>query len=128
MGQTAADLALALLEARVEEGLEDEHAKDDRGRAPEAPAALAQRITPRQGRRDEVRRGVIVEDRVDLPQGEIPELVTVGEGALLGGVRATLSPSRMRTPFGNACVLTYFVAAGPRKHWRHRSFLHREVG
>ena len=77
--QTAADLALALVEGPVEQVLQDQHPEDDLRRRPEAPPAPALAVAPAQGLDHLVHQPVIREHRVDRAERRIPELVAVGK-------------------------------------------------
>jgi hypothetical protein len=77
--QTAAHLALALVEAPLGQMLEHEHAQDDRGRRAESPPPRALGMAPDQRVRDQLDQGLVFEERVDPAQRGIPELIGIGE-------------------------------------------------
>jgi hypothetical protein len=77
--QAPPHLPLALIEAPVVEVLEDEHPQDHGSRRPQSAPTPTLRMTPRQRLGDAVDESIVVEQRIDLSQDGIPELIAVGQ-------------------------------------------------
>src|SRR2546427_5429403 len=79
INQAPPHLSLTLIEAPVGEMLEDEHPQHDGGGRPQSAPAPTLGMTPRQSLRHTIDEDIVVEQRVDLPKGRVPKLVSVGE-------------------------------------------------
>ena len=77
--QTPSDLALALIKAPVGEMLEDQHPQHDGGGRSQSAPAPTLGMASRQRLRHTIDEDIIVEQRVDLPKGGVPQLVAVGQ-------------------------------------------------
>jgi hypothetical protein len=59
--------------------LEDKYPQHDGGRRSESAPASTLRMAMRQGLRHAIDEDLVVEQRVDVPKGRIPELIRVGQ-------------------------------------------------
>jgi hypothetical protein len=72
--QAPAHFPLALVEAPIVDVLEDQHPQNHGSRGVQAASALTQRMAPSQGLRRSIDEDFVVEKRIDLPKGGVPEL------------------------------------------------------
>src|SRR5512144_3182453 len=124
--EAAAYFALTLVEAPVVEMFEHEDPEHDRRRCAEPSASLAQRMPCRERSGDPIDEDLSIEDRVDLPESRIPELVAVGQEHFQETALPVRSPhhgasGEARRPQGLHRVSC--AAARRRRHRRSRCSL-----